>query len=274
MARNARIYLAQPMDHQIEVLRHPARNKVLACGRRWGKTKTGELACVEGHGPRHGGHKGAIDGGNIWWVAPSYGIASMIWRSLKRSLKDGWISKNENERRIVLPGGGCISVKSADNPDSLRGDGLDGCVLDESAFMKREAWAACIRPALSDKRGWSMHLTTPRGLNWFYDLWQDVPERENWERWQRPSSDNPLMTPEEMEAARREVGPYLFAQEYEAQFISPGGGFFQEAWFDHRYDIVGEKHYRLEDGLTLHFDSLRRFATVDLATSIRETADY
>ncbi len=262
------------MPHQIDVLRHPARNKVLACGRRWGKTKTGELACVEGHGPRVGGYRGAIDGGNIWWIAPSYPIASMIWRSLKRSLKDCWVSKNENERRIVLPGDGSISVKSADNPDSLRGDGLDGAVLDEAAFMKHEAWAACIRPALSDRRGWAMFLTTPNGMNWFHDLWQDVPHREGWARWQRPSGDNPLITPAEIQAARRDVGPYLFSQEYEAQFLITGGGLFKEAWFDHRHDRVGEHHYQLEGGPTLHLDEMRRYATVDLATSLKTTADY
>ena len=53
------------MAHQLDVLRHPARNKVVVCGRRWGKTKVGEIACVEGHGPREGGFRGALDGGNI-----------------------------------------------------------------------------------------------------------------------------------------------------------------------------------------------------------------
>jgi predicted phage terminase large subunit-like protein len=274
VTRPRRIYLAQPLAHQVEVLRHPARNKVVCCGRRWGKTKVGEIACVEGHGPRERGHRGALDGGNVWWVAPTYPQSSMIWRSLKKSLRDGWTEKNENERRIVLPGGGSVTVKSADNPDSLRGDGLDGAVLDESAFMKQDAWAACVRPALSDRRGWAMFLTTPSGLNWFHDLFQDVPERPGWERWQRPTSDNRLIAPEEIEAARREVGPYLFAQEYEAQFLTAGGGLFKVEWFTHRYDRQGEHHYTLENGPTVHLDTLRRFATVDLATSLKTTADY
>jgi predicted phage terminase large subunit-like protein len=269
-----RIRLSQPMPHQIEILRDPARNKVLACGRRWGKTKGGEIACIEGHGPKPGGHRGALDGGNIWWVAPTFPIASMIWRSLKRALRDAWVEKNENERRIVLPGGGSIAVKSADNPDSLRGDGLDGCVLDEAAFMHKDAWAACIRPALSDRRGWAMFLTTPNGLNWFHELWMDVPNREGWARWQRPTSDNPLVLAEEIEAARRDVGPFLFAQEYEAQFLTASGGFFKAPWLEHRYDRVGEHHYQLEDGTTLHRDQLRRFCAADLATSTKTTADF
>jgi len=274
MARVKRIYLATPMEHQLEVLRDPARNKVLACGRRWGKTKVGEIACVEGHGPRHSGFKGALDGGNVWWVAPIYPQSTMIWRALKTSLKDCWIEKLENERRIVLPGGGSITVKSADHPDSLRGDGLDGCVLDEAAFMVSDAWAACIRPALSDKRGWAMFLTTPRGLNWFYELWMDVPYREGWARWQRPSSDNPIMDEKEIEASRRDVGSHLFSQEFEAQFLSLSGGLFKAEWFEHRYDRQGEHHYLLEGGLVVRHDDLVRFATVDLATSLKTSADY
>lgn len=270
-----KVYLSEPMPHQLEVLRHPARGKVVVCGRRWGKTRTGQLACVEGHGPRHGGFKGALDGGNVWWVAPTFPIASMIWRDLKSSLRDGWGEKNENERRIVMPGGGSITVKSADNPDSLRGDGLDGAVLDEAAFMSHEAWAACIRPALSDRQGWVMFLTTPNGLNWFHELFQDVPNREGWARWQRPSSDNPIMTEKELASARRDVGAHLFAQEYEAQFLSAGGGvLFKASYWDLRYDRVGEHHVALPGGPTLPLHALRRFAAVDLATSLRTTADY
>lgn len=271
---HGKVYLSEPMAHQLEVLRHPARNKVVVCGRRWGKTRTGQLACVEGHGPRHGGLRGALDGANVWWVAPTFPIASMIWRDLKRSLRDGWGEKNENERRIVMPGGGSITVKSADNPDSLRGDGLDGCVLDEAAFMKQDAWAACIRPALSDKRGWAMFLTTPCGMNWFQRLWQDVPNRRGWERWQRPTSDNPLVLAEELAAARREVGPYLFAQEYEAQFLSAGGGLFKEPWCQHRYDWIGASHLELEGGQVVELEQLRRVAAADLAVSVKSTADY
>lgn len=273
MARG-QIYLSEPMPHQLEVLRDPARNKVVVCGRRWGKTKTGELACVEGHGPRQGGFRGALDGGNVWWIAPTFPIASQIWRALKSSLRDGWCEKNENERRILMPGGGSITVKSADNPDSLRGDGLDGAVLDEAAFMSHEAWAACIRPALADKQGWAMFLTTPQGLNWFYELWMDIPHRPGWRGWQRPSSDNPIITPNELQGARREMGEHRFAQEFEAQFLSPGGGHFKALWWEPRYDWRGEKHVALPDGKVFHVENLTTYATVDLAASVKTTADY
>lgn len=103
---------------------------------------------TRGHGSTRGQLKGAIDGGNIWWVAPSYGVASDIWRDLKRACKNAWIDKWEVERRIQFANGGSVTVKSADNPDSLRGSGLDGVVIDEAASIKPEVWQQSIRPAL------------------------------------------------------------------------------------------------------------------------------
>jgi predicted phage terminase large subunit-like protein len=106
----------------------------------------------------------------VWWVAPTYGVAAKIWRDLKRACRGGWTSKSEAERRIELPGGGSVEVKSADVADHLRGEGLDGVVLDEAAFIDEQVWKNALRPALSDKQGWAMFLSTPNGKNWFYEL--------------------------------------------------------------------------------------------------------
>lgn len=268
------VVLPEPLPHQLGVLRDGARIKIVVCGRRWGKTTAGLLATVEGHGPRIGGFSGALEGGSIWWVAPSYPVSSMIWRNLKHALRGAWIEKNENERRIVLPGGGSITVKSADNPDSLRGAGLDGVVLDEAAFMAAEAWSEGIRPALADRQGWAIFLTTPKGQNWLYDAYVVAETTPGWARWQRPTSDNPKIPASELESARAELGAYAFSQEFEAAFVTPGGGLFKQEWFEHRYDIVGAESFRLEGGQVLSRPALHRFATVDLAASTKVTADY
>lgn len=221
-----RVYLPKPLPHQIPVLGSSARLKVVCCGRRWGKSKAGLLACVEGHGPP-GCHKGAMEGGEIWWVAPSFPVASMIWRDLKHALRDAWSAKNEVDRRIELGSGGSISVRSADNPDSLRGVGLDGVVIDEAAFCQQETWTEAMRPALADKQGWAMFISTPSGQNWFYDLWNRAQTIDDMEAWQRPTSDNPIIPPSELEAAKLELGPFTFSQEFDAQFVSPEGALFK-----------------------------------------------
>lgn len=269
-----RIRLPNPLPHQIDVLRDPARFKVVVCGRRWGKTIAGLIAVIEGHGPRRGVFRGALDGGNIWWVAPTFPMAQLIWRDLKRALRGAWVEKKEKELRIVLPGGGSITVKSAEDPDALRGVGLDGVVLDEAAFMHEAAWVNGIRPALSDLQGWAIFLTTPSGMNWIADLFERAEEAPGWARWQRPTLDNPKIPPEEMVDARRDMGELMFAQEHLAQFVTAGSGMFKPEWFEHHYEVVGDWHYRLPSGEMVHRDRLQRFAVVDLAVSTKTTADY
>ena len=269
-----KVLLPTPLAHQVEVLRHPARSKVVVCGRRWGKTIAGLIAVVEGHGPERGTFRGALDGGQIWWVAPSFPIAVLIWQDLKKALRGAWAEKKEKQWMITLPGGGSVTVKSADDPDALRGVGLDGVVLDEAAFMQEAAWTQGIRPALADRRGWAIFLTTPKGQNWVYDLYGAAESAPGWARWRRPTSDNPRIAVEELAAARAELGSYAYAQEFEAQFVTPGGGLFQPQWFLHRYERLGEDRFRLQDGTVVALGDLRRFATVDLAASVKTTADY
>jgi predicted phage terminase large subunit-like protein len=186
------------------------------------------MATTKGHGPRRGHHKGAIDGAKIWWIAPSYPMAREVWRDLKRATRDAWVGKNEVELRIELPGGGSVTVKSADNPDSLRGSGLDGVVMDEAATMSREVWGEVIRPALADRLGWAMFIGTPAGDNWFRELF-DIAGGDTtgqWERWQQPSSRNPLLHPDELRAAERQMLPSEYSQEFGAQFITATGDLF------------------------------------------------
>lgn len=269
-----RILLPTPLSHQATVLVDPAHLKVVVCGRRWGKSLLGLIACIEGHGPDGQRFRGALDGADIWWVAPNYPQGLLIWRDLKKALRGAWSEKKEKEFRIVLPGGGSVTVKSADDPDALRGVGLDGVVLDEAAFMAEAAWVNGIRPALSDRQGWALFLTTPNGMNWIARLYERAVEAPGWARWQRPTSDNPRIPPEEMEAARCDMGPLQFAQEHLAQFVTAGAGMFKPEWLVHSYRRIGEHHYGLPEGEVVPLEALRRFGVVDLAVSTRTSADY
>lgn len=171
--------------------------------------------------------------GRCWWVAPSFPQSSMAWRELK-ALADQIPGRvvREDARRITLPGGGEITMKSADAPDALRGDGLDLVVLDEAAFIQEEVWTDAIRPALSDRKGGALLISTPNGYNWFHNAFQRGQEgRADWQSWQYPTSDNPLIDPAEIEAARDTLSSRTFAQEYEAAFVSIEGSLFKREWF-------------------------------------------
>lgn len=232
MPARRHLLLPRPLDHQAEVLRADSRFKVLACGRRWGKTTLGLLAVLLGHGPRPGAYRGAGRGGTIWWAAPTYGIAAKIWRDLKRACRLAWRNKWEVERRIELFGGGSVTVKSADRPDTLRGEGLDGLVIDEAAFLDAVVWRDVLRPALADRQGWAIFISTPNGRNWFYDLYEAAGERPGWMRWRRPTSDNRRISERELAAARMEIGSRAFAQEHLAQFADREGAEFCGSYFE------------------------------------------
>ncbi len=132
------------------------------------------------------------------------------------------------DRMVTLPGGGFVAVRSADNPDSLRGEGLDFVVMDECAFMQKEAWTEAIRPALSDRQGKALFISTPKGRNWFWEAYmRGVNGEEGWESWTFPTSSNPYIEPAEIEAAKRDLPEMIFRQEYLAEFIDDSGGVFR-----------------------------------------------
>jgi hypothetical protein len=128
------------------------------------------------------------------------------------------------DRRIILPTGGEMSVRSADNPDSLRGESLDLAVLDECAFMAEATWLEAIRPALSDKQGAAMFISTPKGHNWFWRLYQMANTHSEYAAWQIPTSDNPYILDTEIEAARLTLPERIYQQEYQAMFLDDAGG--------------------------------------------------
>lgn len=169
--------------------------------------------------------RGCLDGATIWWVSSSWPVATSIWRAAKGILSPAAVEVSEAERRILLHGGGSLTIKSAMNPNGLIGsiDGIDGAVLDEAARHDPLVWQRSIRPALADTGGWAMFLSTPLGMNHFYDLFQMAGETEGWSRWQEPSFANEAFDVREIDRARAEGLPSLLIdQEFYARFVATG----------------------------------------------------
>jgi hypothetical protein len=135
----------------------------------------------------------------------------------------------EDARRITLPGGGEIVVKSADAPNSLLGEGLDMLVLDEAAYLDEEVWARVLRPTLTDRRGRALLISTPNGYDpLFHQAWMRGHDgRPGWAAWQFPTWDSPLIDPAEIEEARETLPERVFLQEYGAQFVAMAGAVFR-----------------------------------------------
>ena len=224
-------------QHQAEVLLSPARHKIVACGRRWGKTATALMATVRGHGPHKAALPGASDGAAILWVAPTYAIIRREpWPLVKKACQGAWTEKSEIDHTIWLPGGGKIVMGSTDNPTSLLGSGWDGIVFDEAAMAMHDGrvWFDALRPALTDRQGWSLKISTPNGFNWFKRQFDMAETEDGWQRWQRPSTDSPLVTEDEMDKALLEMGSRIFAQQHSAQFTDVENAEFDGSYFgDH-----------------------------------------
>ncbi len=193
------------------------RFRVVCTGRRFGKTviAVDELARFAGMAPRR----------RVWYVAPTYRQAKQIaWNMLKERLVPlHWVRRrNESDLTLELVNGSTISLRGADNFDSLRGVGLDFLVMDEFADIRPEAWFEVLRPTLSDKHGHAMFCGSPKGRNWAYDLYcrgQDEDERE-WASFLFTTLEGGNVPAEEIEQARREMDELTFAQEYLASFIN------------------------------------------------------
>jgi phage terminase large subunit-like protein len=141
---------------QREVAESPSRFKVICCGRQWGKTHLGAALCVQVAG----------QGGHAWWVGPSFPVGELgmqvIWRLCRQIAEQvgGFHFEGRPVWRVTFPNGGTIQMRSADNPDSLRGATLDLVVFDEAATAKVEAWPT-LRPTLSVRRGKAVFISTP-----------------------------------------------------------------------------------------------------------------
>ena len=214
-----------PRESQRVIFDSEARFLAGDMGRRWGKTITGLNWLLEGV---------CKEEGINWWVAPIYGQSRMAFRKLLSAAKKGnghgaLQSVSHSELRLQFINDSVIEFKSADNPDTLRGEGLKRVVIDEAARVKREVFEEVIRPAVSDTRGRVLFISTPKGKNWFFDMWsrgQD-PLQPEYQSWKFPTSDNPKVPEDDIEQARQSLPIDVFNQEYLADFLDDAAGVFR-----------------------------------------------
>jgi phage terminase large subunit-like protein len=213
--------LPPPHVNQQRILDDRRRFRVVACGRRFGKTEVGKREILTR----------ASAGKQCWWVAPTYLMADQVWRDLVAAVEGTpGVVVTQKTYRIDFAEGGMVAVRSAHHPDHLRGAGLDFVVLDEAAFMPANLWPEVIRPMLVERRGGALFLSTPNGHNWFYDIFRlgmDDEESE-WGAFRFTSADNPLIAPEELDSIQRSTTERVWNQEYLAQFTADAGQVFRD----------------------------------------------
>ena len=227
------------------------RFRVVNCGRRVGKTT---LAIVEMVAE-------AVMGKDrkVAYLANTYQQARDIcWRELKKATQPVTLQANEARLEIEVKtkdgGTSLIWLRGWESVDTLRGQRFDFIVLDEVASMKNfwENWQEVLRPTLTDTKGEVLFLSTPKGYNHFYDLYELRKTDKDYASFHFTSYDNPFIPTEEIEKARLEMTDDRFAQEYLADFRKVYGLVYKE--FDrerHLTEIVPS--YRKERILGIDF---------------------
>lgn len=225
-------------EHQRTIFDDETRYKVVAAGRRFGKSYLAAVTlfveAAKNHKVLSTGEKVDLALEEVYYVAPTFEQGKKIlWPLLKEIGGDLIATKYENTGTLTLVNGWRISIKGSDRPDSLRGVGLSYVVLDEYAFMKEEVWEMIIMPALARTEGGALFIGTPDGKNHFYDVWRRGKSGldEEYAAWTFKTIDSPFINPSEVEKARERMSAERFRQEFEASFESGGGAVFTPDMF-------------------------------------------
>lgn len=209
------------------------RFRVLCCGRRWGKTT---LAIDQMKG------RAAIPNSRVAYIAPTFQQARDIaWEQLKRDCRDAAESINESRLEIKLVNKSIIILRGWEAIETLRGQMFDLIVLDEVASMRNfwMYWQEVIRPTLTDTKGEGLFISTPKGFNHFYELYQLEPQDKDFKSFHFTSYENPHIPSEEINKAKLELTEDRFAQEYLADFRKTEGLVYKE--FQREIHLFGDE---------------------------------
>lgn len=221
----------EPHEGQRVVHASRAERRVMACGVRFGKTTcaTMEVAASALE---------PVERSVGWVVAPTYELSDRVFREVVHVFQTKFPHRvrqhSASDRKLLVTnmGGGTCEIrgKSADNPVSLLGEGLDWLVVDEAARLRPDVWQRYLSQRLVDKRGWAMLISTPRGKGWFYDIWRAGQPRwvkSGHESWNLPSWTNPGLDRSWIEAQKEHVPMPVWRQEYGAEFMEGAGQVFR-----------------------------------------------
>src|SRR5262252_429492 len=210
---------------QVEIARAAARYKVVSAGRRFGKGILGISAAF----------RRASRGRKCRWIAPSYASDSYQsgWRmasELARQIPGLEIHLQKRAFDVARTGGGWLQFRTAEEPDALRGEGIDFVVFDEAAHVEGlgEMWEQCVRPSLMDNRGDAWFVSTPYGFNYFNELFRrGLEPGGDWASFQFPTGANPHIDPREIADMRRSLPELVARQEIDAEFVQLAGALFK-----------------------------------------------
>jgi hypothetical protein len=238
----------RPHPVQNELWTSLNRFKVVPAGRRSGKTELAKRRLIKSlplklpYGPAR-----------YFAAAPTNDQARRIyWDDLKALTPKQWLASRPNESRMIIKTifGSEIEVVGLDKPERIEGSPWDGGIIDEIGNVKAGAWQENVRPALSDRNGWCWLIGVPEGRNHYYDLYEyaRISKDPEWGAFTWFSAD--ILPASEIAAAKRELDPRTYRQEYEASFESYEG----TVYYNFSEKNIAQWEYQSRLPVCLRFD--------------------
>lgn len=220
-------------EWQAEVKKSDARFKVIAAGRRSGKTYYASLNPVDGLIRDF-----LTPDSYTWIVAPSYDLTQRVWRLFLRVVMTRFgplvksLENSSGRYKIETIFDSVIEAKSADDPKRLVGVGLTHLVMDECGEIPGEAWTQ-LRPSLMDRKGRALLIGRPQGKNWFYTEWlrgkRDSGSKDpEYQSWHFTSFDNNLLSKDEIQKTAVSLSARSYREEILSEFVEGEGSIFRD----------------------------------------------
>lgn len=164
----------------------------------------------------------------IAWCSPIYKQCKKVFDEMVLAFADSpLIRSNASELIITLSNGSTIQFFSAERYDNIRGFTFDYLVCDEFAFMAEQAWSEVLRATVLVKGKKVLLISTPKGKNHFYNLFNLDGVNPQYKSFKMTSYDG-LALKDEIDGARFTLPDNVFKQEYLAEFVDNGSGVFKE----------------------------------------------
>ena len=170
-------------------------------------------------------------GSKIGVITPIYQQARKLMEDLYEAIKDSGIveATNFSNFEIKLKTGSKIYFRSSEREDGLRGYTFDYLFLDEASYQSEDAWKRAIQPTALVHGKKVVLFSTPRGRDWFYELFQMGQDTNSpmHSSVRMEQGDNPYIDKEEIAAAKRSLPDSIFRAEYLGEFLEGESQVFQ-----------------------------------------------
>jgi len=200
------IHLPELHENQQKIYDDTSRFRVVMCGRRFGKSELAQMEIIFE----------AIKGHAVAYITPTYQLAKTFFKQLAKVLP---FENNKSDLTITFPNDGSVMFFTGERLDALRGRKFHLVIVDEASFIPdlEDGWLNSIRPTLTDYKGRALFLSTPKGKNYFFSLYQKGTHGEtDWQGFKFSTFDNPYIDRDEIMEAKRQLPEAVFEQEYMA----------------------------------------------------------